>query len=301
MSNRDSQAAGPPAVEQVLGYLNFSSGAADAQFLANLNRLFEDAGKEKSGLPAWLAVGRVLTERLAALRKDTAAFRDAEQAEAVLALVFDQSLPAYRKFHCDLLFHQTDEALFRPFFVGRVCEAVLKQGAPWTENDRIVRGAVTLLNDYLGHRPVAVLESQKLEPYKHELVRPIPLYIRGAGISCGPEREVVATALKLLKETDGDLLRQACLDPDALDELAIDPRAYDFDHPVNKRPNYHFGQWDPHHIDNRGYYRRSFRLTVWAGPLPLAFRNAMMSSSCLTVYISPYFAGMAERLWMSSF
>ena len=41
-----------------------------------------------------------------------------------------------------------------------------------------------------------------------------------------------------------------------LSELAFDPRAYDFDHPVNKRPNYHFGQWDPHQIDNAGRYRR---------------------------------------------
>ena len=39
-------------------------------------------------------------------------------------------------------------------------------------------------------------------------------------------------------------------------ELALDPRAYDFDHPVNKRPNYHFGQWDPHAIDPRGFYHR---------------------------------------------
>ncbi len=38
--------------------------------------------------------------------------------------------------------------------------------------------------------------------------------------------------------------------------MAFDPRAYDFDHPVNKRPNYHFGQWDPHHIDQQGHYRR---------------------------------------------
>ena len=46
------------------------------------------------------------------------------------------------------------------------------------------------------------------------------------------------------------------LQPGHLDELAVDPRAYDFDHPANKRPNYHFGQWDPHQIDNQGRYRR---------------------------------------------
>src|SRR5205085_3243752 len=52
------------------------------------------------------------------------------------------------------------------------------------------------------------------------------------------------------------LLEAAWFDPQRLDELAFDPRAYDFNHPANKRPNYHFGQWDPHHIDNTGHYRR---------------------------------------------
>jgi hypothetical protein len=256
MPTRDAQAAGGAAVEQVLGYLNFSSGNPDSQFLANLNALFEATGSERTGVPVWLEVGRLLTERLAALRNSSPTFHDADQAAAVLELVFDQTLPAYRQFHRDLLFHHTDQSLFRPFFVGRACEAVVRQGPPWTENDRIISGAVTLLNDYIGHRPVATLESQKLEAYRHEFVRPIPLVIRGAGISCGSEREVVAAALKLLEETDEDLLRQACFTPTLLDELAIDPRAYDFDHPANKRPNYHFGQWDPHHLDNQGRYRR---------------------------------------------
>jgi hypothetical protein len=228
----------------------------DLPFLANLNALFEQAGREKSGLPAWLEVSRRLTDRLAQLRESSAAFRDADQAAAVLQLVFDQTLPAYRQFHRDLLFHHSDESLFRPYFVGRVCEAVLRQGSPWTENDRIVSGAIRLLNDYIGHRPIPALESQQVTAYPHEFVRPIPLYVRGVGPCCGPEREVVALALKLLEETEDDLLRQACFDPKLLDELAIDPRAYDFDHPANKRPNYHFGQWDPHHIDNKGRYRR---------------------------------------------
>jgi hypothetical protein len=256
MPGRESQAAGETAVEQVLGYLNFSSGAADVQFLANLNRLFECPACQPGGPAAWLAVGRLLTTQLAEKREQSPAFRDADQAAAVLELVFDRTLPAYRRFHRDLLFHRTDESLFRPFFLGRVCEAVLRQGPPWDERERIVSGAINQLNDYVGHRPVAALESQKLEAYKHEFVRPIPIFIRGAGNCCGPEREVVAAALKLLEDTDDDLLVQACFDLNVLDELAIDPRAYDFDHPANKRPNYHFGQWDPHHIDNKGRYRR---------------------------------------------
>ena len=57
-------------------------------------------------------------------------------------------------------------------------------------------------------------------------------------------------------QTDPDILRLAHFDPEALQELALDPRAYDFNHPVNKRPNYHFGQWDPQHLDTKGRYRR---------------------------------------------
>jgi hypothetical protein len=174
----------------------------------------------------------------------------------VLRLVFQNVLPGYQAFHRDLLFHQCDRFLFNSFFVGRVCEAVLQQGAPWDETQRIVSGAITQLNDYIGHRPVAALETQKIEPYAHEWVRPIPLFIRGAGAAVGPQQEVVLLALKILEETDEDLLRAAHFDLKLLDELAADPRAYDFDHPANKRPNYHFGQWDPHRIDNHGRYRR---------------------------------------------
>jgi hypothetical protein len=256
-------AAGPASAtvsaspaEQVLGYLNFSSGAADLPFLANLNALFEATSREQTGLPTWLAVGRKLTDRLEQLRATSPAFRNADQATAVLQLVFDQALPAYRQFHRDLLFHQNDESLFRPYFIGRVCEAVLRQGPPWTEHDRIVTGAIGQLNDYIGHRPVPALESQQVQAYKHEFVRPVPLYIRGIGPCCGPERDVVVLALKLLEETEEDLLRAASFNPALLDELAVDPRAYDFDHPANKRPNYHFGQWDPHHLDGQGRYRR---------------------------------------------
>lgn len=256
MGKRELEAGGEPALQQVLGYLNFSSGAVDPQFLANLNHLFAHVASAGSGTPVWLEVGRLLTERLVLLQGHSPAFSDAAQASAVLELVFDRTLPAYREFHRDLLFHHTDASLFRPFFVGRVCEAVLRQGPPWNEAGRIVPAAIGQLNDFLGHRPVATLESQRIEPYAREFVRPIPLYVRGAGFSHGPEREVVAAALQLLDETEPDLLRQACYYPENLDELAIDPRAYDFDHPANKRPNYHFGQWDPHHIDNSGRYRR---------------------------------------------
>lgn len=256
MSERELDAVGEASLDQALGYLNFSSGTADPLFLARINALFGRIAKQHPQAPAWQGVGKLLKERIEVLSQSAAAFSDAEQARAVVALVFDETLPAYREYHRDLLFHHTDVSLFRPFFIGRVCEAVLRQGPPWSENDRIVQGAITGLNDFLGHRPVATLETQKIEPYRHEYVRPVPLFIRGAGVTFGLEHEVVTAALKLLEDTDADLLRGACYNPAHLDELSVDPRAYDFDHPANKRPNYHFGQWDPHQIDNQGRYRR---------------------------------------------
>lgn len=243
-------------LEQLLGYLNFSAGATDTQFLTNLDHLFERVSATTQGLSPWKEVGLRLRETLHQLSERSPAFRNIEQASAVIELVWDVTIPNYLQFHRDLLFHQTEATLFRPLFLGRVCEAVLRQGAPWNESDRIVGQAIAQLNDYLGYRPVAALETQKIEPYRHEFVRPVPLYIRGVGVAWGKEREVIRKALELLENTDEDLLREAAFNPAKLEELAIDPRAYDFDHPVNKRPNYHFGQWDPQQIDGTGHYTR---------------------------------------------
>ena len=98
------------------------------------------------------------------------------------------------------------KALFQPFFIGRACEAVLQQGGPWDESDRIVQGAIAQLNDYLGHRPVAVLRTQqKIQPYAHEWVRPIPLFIRGAGVGIGRYHNLITRALAILEGIDVNL------------------------------------------------------------------------------------------------
>lgn len=245
-------------IQEVAGYLNFSSGTSDPRFLQAINALYGSIAE--SGEPrdrVWRTLAEVIRTGVAELGSRVEAFRRVDQALAVVRLVFDETLPAYREFHRDLLFHQTEESLFQPFFLGRVCEAVLAVGPPWEETQRIVSGAIRRLNDFIGYRPVAVLHSeQKMQPYAHEWVRPIPLYIRGAGIAWGRYQELLALALEILRATDEDLLQAAWFDPDALDELALDPRAYDFNHPVNRRPNYHFGTWDLHLIDNRGRYRR---------------------------------------------
>lgn len=242
----------------LLGYMNFSTGNADATVLAAINRLYADAimGNPFEGLPAWLQVQQWLQDALAKLADSQPAFSDHSQGAAILELVWLHLLPAYLDFHSDLLFHQEPEGVFNGFFVGKAVEAVVIQGSPWDDVDRIVNGAIRHLNDFVGYRPVAVLEGRRLEPYQHEWCRPIPLFIKGVGTASGPYHAVIGKCLEILNGTSEEILRRANFDLGMLDELALDPRAYDFDHPVNQRPNYHFGQWDPHLIDRAGYYRR---------------------------------------------
>ena len=162
------------ALEEVLGYLNFSSGAPDAKFLRNLNELFRSIESEPAGrdapvamLQSWLAAA------LDQLCQQGGAFADAGQARSVLALLFDSLLPAYRRFHADLLQHQSDADLWRPFFLGRALEALLAEGPPQDNSEHLVATAIAALNDYVGYRPVAVVESdQKIEPYENERARP---------------------------------------------------------------------------------------------------------------------------------
>ncbi|HMF19941.1 MAG TPA: hypothetical protein VKE98_22235, partial [Gemmataceae bacterium] len=118
-------------------------------------------------------------------------------------------------------------------------------------------GALKQLNDYVGHRPIAILETRpRGEPYDHERVRPIPLFINGAGVACGRYQELLEKTLEVLRTTDAGILQDAYFDPALLEELALDPRGYDFGHPADKRPNYVFGEWDPHLVDNQGRFRR---------------------------------------------
>ncbi len=277
------EAISPPlqkAFQEVVGYLNFSSGSRDPKFFRSLNELFAwldtSSGVEQtprcsspnpalrkgseSSPPApatWHRLGQWLQEMTPELSKQAEAFQDVTQALAVSRLVFQEVLPAYRRWHEDLLFHQPDELLFQPFFIARVCEAVLAEGPPWEQTERIVRSVLNRLNDFIGYRPVAVLRTgQQMQPYAHEWVCPIPLYVAGAGVAYGKYQQLVEKALEILEQTDPGILEEAGFELELLDELGMDPRPYDFDHPVNRRPNYQFGTWDLHHLDQEGRYRR---------------------------------------------
>jgi hypothetical protein len=245
----------PPAT--LLGYLNYSDGRPDPKFQRALDDAFSALADRGLDRP-WEVLGRWVSQQADSLRDSgSSAFRDVVQAKAVVSVAFGPVLTAYREHHRDLLAHQTDSSLFNSFVLARVCEAVLAQGGPWDESDRLVRGAVQRLNDYVGHRPIAVLETRpQTELYPHERLRPVPIYLRGVGPASGEYRDVVDRAIRILEHTAPEIKDDAWFDLALMDELAFDPRAYDHGHPVNRRPNYLFGEWDPHLIDNKGHYRR---------------------------------------------
>jgi hypothetical protein len=252
VDDRQAQLGQTVSASALLGYLNFSDGRPDPRWQKQLNEAYTFLAEPREPAP-WQALLDWLSANLRTLHAgDSAAFRDVTQADNVLALAA-RVLPAYRRHHADLLAHLDDRDLFGPFFLVRVFEAILAQRTTDATEETIV----ARLNDFVGHRPLAILETRPQgEPYERERHRPLPLYIKGAGVACGPYHDLVARALDILKGTDPALRAEAQFDLDLLDELAVDLRAYDHGHPVNRRPNYVFGEWDPHHLDNQGRFRR---------------------------------------------
>ena len=207
-----------------------------------------------------------LTKRLADLKKENSAFRESSQSQFAIEVTFDVLMPKYLKFHRDLFFHQTTELLLNSFFVGRAFELVLREirlreldstdAFAAIDQAMFSRAVLRQLNDFTGHRPVATLESQKREAYANERFRPVPVYIQGVGVAAGRYHALLTETFRLIENTDKHILRAAQFSLERLQELAVDPRAFDFDHPVNQRPNHHFGQWDGDTISLDGYFER---------------------------------------------
>ena len=235
----------------LLGYLNFSDGRPDPKFRRGLADLFA-ALLDADAPEPHAAAGRWLARRAADLEAaGSAAFRDLSHAKEAVEVAFTQLPAAYRTHHADLLAHQPDGQLFNAFFLARSCEGVLSGRGQSPE--RLLRR----LNDFVGYRPMALLETRpQTEFYPHERVAPVPLYFKGVGSAPGPYADVIRPALELLEATSPNLLDEASFDLARLEEIALDPRAIDHFHPVNKRPSVLFGEWDPHRIDGKGFYGR---------------------------------------------
>src|SRR3954463_15334306 len=90
-------------LEEVVGYLNFSSGASDPKFLRAINTLFAaiERNCDNNQQPA-LILCDWLQHRIDELTANASAFGDVSQARSVVRLLCDHVMPAYRAFHRDL-------------------------------------------------------------------------------------------------------------------------------------------------------------------------------------------------------
>lgn len=246
----------PDSSRELLGYLNFSDGTPSVVLPTALNSQFtaSDAPADPVELSERLsaALHRLQTE-------NEPGFSDITQAARVIETAFGGILPAYRQHHADLLFHLHDDDFFSPFFLCRLFEATLHAASlhGWDDSAQLTTTALKQLNQFVGYRPVAVLENERrAEVYSHERFCPVPLYLKGVGVAAGPCKALLESTLQFLKQLPEDLTGPAHFSLERMDELCLDVRAHDHLHPVNKRTNYMFGEWDPELIDTKGYYRR---------------------------------------------
>ena len=244
------------ASRELLGYLNFSDGTPGTSFQAALDGLFggSNAPTDPQNLKDLLLAS--LNELQAT---DAPGFKDISQATNAVSTAIDQILPAYRQHHSNLLFHLQSGDFFSPFFVARIFKATLRSASlhGWNNTDQLIPSTLELLNQFVGYRPVAVLENERLaEVYDHERFCSVPLYLQGVGVATGPWKPLLESTLAFLRLLPEEITEPAHFNLNRMQELCLDVRAHDHLHPVNKRTNYMFGEWDPADIDTKGYYRR---------------------------------------------
>ncbi len=208
----------------ILGYLNFSSGSFDAQFVKAWSGLFDFLIRQGA-----VEVGKesliVLRDELNNLVSQGGAFLDSRQSFQILDVI-DSVLKEYRGFHKDVLFSVDDSLLFNAFFMARVSRFTTREYCA-SEGKVTPREIVLLLNDFLGYRPIPVLaDGVKHEANIHEWIAPVPLYRQGVGVVVGPYQELIETTMEILKDTDPDILFDASFELDNMTELSMDPRLF---------------------------------------------------------------------------
>ncbi len=256
LSNADATESRNQCYRDLLGYLNFSDGKPGGRFRSCMNELFE---AQEFPADAAALCSHLLQQLKQLQQSGESAFTRTEQAELAIQRSLNVLLPAYQKHHSDLLFHLNGEQLFQPFFLSKVFEAALVSGSRngWDNEQLFVTDALKDLNDYVGYRPVAILENdRRMMVYDHERFCAIPLYFRDVGSAAGPYRRLIEGTLHFIQQLPESMTAPSHFSLDHLDELALDIRSHDHLHPVNKRTNYMFGEWDPEVIDTKGFYRR---------------------------------------------
>jgi hypothetical protein len=171
-------------VRDILGYLNFSTGSRDVRFASAWNALYETLAKRGSS-EIWRDALDLLRTELATLTESVDAFRDSRQATRILDSV-EEALTEYRVFHRDSLYHQKNEFLFNSLFMARICRLTTARDV-FGDDGSLVADVVRQANDFLGYRPIPVLEGEERhEPNEREWISLVPLYYEGVGAAFGP-------------------------------------------------------------------------------------------------------------------
>ena len=94
---------------------------------------------EESGEPAWQRLGATLRDALPGISDASEAFRRPNRPRRCWTWFFFRPC---RAIGCTIATCCSTRrtSLFLPFFIGRMVEAVFRQGRPWGEIDRIVPG-----------------------------------------------------------------------------------------------------------------------------------------------------------------
>ena len=89
-------------LQEILGYLNFSSGVSDAAFLRRVSELWEKMAAAGVAPKDYCAVAQqLLAGKLKELAASNVAFLNAEQAQHVLPLLFEELLPRLKSVRLD--------------------------------------------------------------------------------------------------------------------------------------------------------------------------------------------------------
>ncbi len=241
----------PSAAQALLGCLNFSDGRPDPRWQKQLNDAFAaqaDAGAGRPGTPSSPRSAPALATLHAA---GGAAFRDAPRPSAVLALAARNAAglppPPRRPARPTSTTPTSSGRSSWPASSRRACPLVTAR-PPTAEPSS--PGSTT--SSATGPWPC-------WKPGRRASRTSTSATARCRSTSAAPASPGAATAPRRARPGDPARHRRrpagrGLVRPDLLDEVALDLRAYDHGHPVNRRPNYVFGECDPHHIDDKGRY-----------------------------------------------
>ncbi len=195
-----------------------------------------------------------------------------DHVRSVLDVTFDKVFPALEEKFSGVG-GDPRPFLANPFLYARIANTVLRYSRDFDRPYVVARAVTKDLADFLGYRPTPVLEgNDRVQPRPAERTLVVPVYLRGVGLAYFKFEREVELFLECLRRTPEALLESCGIVLDAITEIAVDPRVYDYLHPAWHRPGHVFGEYDPERVSVSGYYER-FVIRAWLLEAARAYRR----------------------------